>query len=93
MIETSSLRKPQVRVLKALTQSKTALTRKEISEKAEVDVSGLTEWIGSSDQATRKANDKKHFPSLLSLGLVSATEKDGEPTAYSITGKGRKALA
>jgi predicted transcriptional regulator with HTH domain len=86
------LRKPMVRILKALSKAKAPLTRSEIAEKAPCDVAGCVEWIGSSDADVRKANDTKHFPSLITLGLVKIdTTADGH-TAYTITAKG-KALA
>lgn len=91
------LRKPQIRILAALNKHG-ELTRGKISEKAPVDLAALTEYIGSDDAAIRKANDAKHFPSLLGLGFVSAAsypDKDGHdgPTEYKITASGKKALA
>lgn len=89
------LRTPQVRVLKALSLGK-ALTRKQISESGQVDSAGLTEWLGSLDETKRLANDVKHWPSLISLGLVRAEllDVEGKDTVvYTITAKGKKALA
>jgi predicted transcriptional regulator len=84
------LRKPQVRILAALNKHG-GMPRTKISEKAPVDLACCTEYIGSDDEATRKANDKSHFPSLLTLGFVSAAADEG-PTQYAITPKGRAAL-
>jgi hypothetical protein len=88
------LRKPQVRVLEALSKSGKALTRAQISDKAEVDNAMLTDYIGSTDDAKRKVNDTKLMPSLVTLGHVHAVapEEDGGPSSYSITAAGRKAL-
>lgn len=98
------LRKPQVRILKTLSKNSKPLTRSEIADKAPVDVATCVEYIGSDDDGVRKSNDKKHFPSLVTLGFVKATDgspkkgKDGTfsdnagPTEYSITATGRKAL-
>jgi hypothetical protein len=91
--EKKGLRKPQIRVLQALSKSKSALSRTEIGKKAEVDVASLTEVIGSSDAETRKKNDtRKGWKSLLTLKYVTASDKDGT-TTYSITAAGTKALA
>lgn len=98
------LRKPQIRILKTLSKNSKPLTRSEIADKAPVDVATCVEYLGSDDDSVRKANDKKHFPSLVTLGFVKATDgspkkgKDGTfsdnagPTEYSITATGRKAL-
>lgn len=90
------LRKPQVRILQCLSKGK-EMSRADISEKAPVDVAACVEYLGSDDAAVRKANDAKHFPSLISLGFVThkayPTEAGGEgPTMYQITAKGRTAL-
>src|SRR5690242_1633048 len=84
------LRAPQVRILQALAKSGKPLSRKEIAEKAPVDLAACVEYIGSADPAIRKANDVKHFPSLVSLGLVKEERHEGEPVTYAITAKGRK---
>lgn len=89
--EGSGLRKPMVRILKALKKANRPLTRKEISEKAPVDVASCVEYLGSHDDATRKANDKKHFPSLLTLGLVKFDSTADGGVAYAISAKGRTA--
>lgn len=89
------LRKPQVRVLRALNKSNRALNRSEVGTKAEVDVATLTEVIGSSDPKTRAANDKrKGWDSLITLGFVkeAAEEEEGTGTYYNITAAGKKAL-
>jgi len=90
------LRGPQVRVLVALSKSNKPLTRVQIADKAKVDQAALVEYVGSADKARREANDKKHFPSLLSLGLVRAddAEVDGrEVVVYQVTAKGRTAAS
>lgn len=86
------LRAAQLRVLAALVKADAPLTRKQIADAAECDLAGLTEHVGSSDAEKRKANDAKHFPSLLSLGMVKAADKDGV-TTYTVTAKGRQAVA
>ena len=85
------LRKPQYRILKALAKGK-PLTRAQLAEKAPVDVAACVEYVGSHDEATRKANDKKHFPSLISLGLVRfGNDEDAGAAVYEITAKGKTA--
>lgn len=85
------LRKPQVRVLKALVKAGKPLTRNEIAEKAGVDAAWLTEYIGSPDAEKRAKNDAK-FKSLITLGLVkfAAPADEGEPARYDVTPKGRE---
>jgi hypothetical protein len=85
-----ALRAAQVRILAALAKATEPMTRKQIAEAAETDLAGLTEWIGSSDDAKRKANDQKWYPSLITLGLVKAKAADGV-TTYTITAKGKRA--
>ena len=88
----SSLRKPQARILLALRKAGKGLTRSQIAEKANVDNAGCVEWVGSADDSIRKANDAKHFPSLVSLGYVKFGNNDGSAAAvYEITAKGRAA--
>lgn len=87
------LRKPQIKVLEVLSKAKSALTRNAISEKAGCRVHMLSAYLGSNDREKREANDKKHYPSLLSLGFVKAEISEGmEGTTYTITPKGLKAL-
>lgn len=89
--KSDGLRKPQIRVLQALGKSKQPLSRKEISDKGEVDLAMLNSYIGSHDTKIRAKNDKKVMPSLLTLGYVKAS--DGESgVVYSITAAGKKAL-
>ena len=91
----TDLRKPQVRILTALSKAKDGLSRKEIAEKAKVDSAWLTSWVGSLDDSVRAKNDKKVFPSLVSLGFIkpSIYDIDGKDVAvYSITAGGKKAL-
>jgi hypothetical protein len=92
--DNGGLRKPQVRILKALNRTSKHLTRAEISEKAPADLAMLNSYIGSHDDATRAKNDKKNFPSLLTLGLIAKAlpedpEKNGH-VSYKITAKGAK---
>lgn len=87
----TGLRKPQIRILLAMLAAPKPMTRKAIAEKAPVDQAACTELIGALDENVRKANDAKHFPSLLSLGLVSAekVDQDGKDVIlYSLTTKG-----
>jgi hypothetical protein len=87
----SELRRPQIRILQALVKHG-ELSRAELAAKAPVDQAACCEFIGSEDKATRLKNDKKHFPSLISLGFVSsALPKDGGAARYTITAKGREA--
>jgi hypothetical protein len=86
------LRKPQVRILQFLGAHKKPATRAEIAAGAPVDVATCVEYLGSHDKAKREANDKKHFPSLLTLKFVVATQNEGEPVVYSITDKGREEI-
>lgn len=87
------LRAPQVRILAALKKSGKAMTRNQLSEKAPVDLAMCTEYIGSTDADKRKANDAKHFPSLISLGYVKfGNGEDAGGTVVEITKSGIKAL-
>ena len=86
------LRKGQVRILEFLAKAKHPAPRKTIAEKAPVDLANCVELIGSPDAEKRAANDVKHFPCLLSLGLVKEGEDEEHGRVYSITDKGRKAL-
>jgi len=89
----TGLRKPQIRILQCLAKSRKALSRKEIAEKAPVDVAGCVEWIGSSDPETRASNDAKHFDSLITLRAVKfSLPVEGNGEAYEITSLGRKML-
>lgn len=87
----SGPRIPQIRILKALARNAKPLTRKQISEKAKVDLAWLNSYIGSNDEAIRAKNDKNIMPSLLTLGLVAFSPEEG-PTSYTITAAGRKAV-
>jgi len=90
----SDLRKPQRRILTALLNHE-SLTRKGISQVATVDNAFCTELLGSLKDEVREANDVKHFPSLISLGLIkyesAPDENDKQTTYYSLTAKGTKA--
>lgn len=89
------MRKPQIRVLKALRRVTKPLTRAEISERGEVDLAMLTEYIGSHDDAIRAKNDKAVMPSLRTLGFVKAEQHDidgRDVVVHTITASGRKAL-
>lgn len=84
------LRKPQYRILKALSKAGKGMTRAQIAEKAPVDTASCVEYLGSHDAAVRKANDAKHFPSLITLGMVKAEEQEEGAVTYTITAKGRE---
>lgn len=90
------IRKPQRRVLEWLVTTGNSATRKEIAAGAKVDQAALTEYLGSTDDAKRLANDAKHFPSLVTLGLVVASAIEGadgrDATAYAATKAGRAYL-
>lgn len=92
------LRKPQVRILAFLAKQTKPVDRNVIAAGAPVDVAMCTEYLGSSDDAKRLANDTKHFPSLLTLGLIKKIEPkviEGEPTGgttYQITAAGKTAV-
>jgi hypothetical protein len=77
-------------VLGALAKSKQPLTRPEISEKGDVDLACLNSYIGAHDKKIRAKNDK-NYKSLLTLGFVKDSEREGK-TVYAITAAGRKAL-
>lgn len=78
------------RVLEALSQAKTPLTRQEISDKAEVDSAWVGDYTGSADAKIRARLDKR-FPSLVTLKLARFGSKERQVT-YSISNAGRKAL-
>ncbi len=89
------LRKPQIRLLEALKKAGKPLSRAQAAEKAEVDQAACVEYIGSSNPEIRKSNDAKHFPSLISLGLVKHEQHDidgKDVVVYSITAKGKEKL-
>lgn len=90
------LRKAQIAILKYLAKQSTPKTRTQIAKGAEVDSAGCTEWIGSTKDEVRLANDEKHFKSLVSLKLVKQGQHDvnGKSViAYSITATGKKQAA
>lgn len=90
------LRKPQVRILKALSRNTRGLTRAQIAEKAEVPVA-MTDWVGPTDSKEINACDKKYgFKSLLSLGLIKIEQDDvngKDVFKFFITAKGAKTAA
>lgn len=90
--QTTELRVPQRRILAILAGAKAPLDRKRIARDAKCDEAGLTEHLGSQNETKRKANDTKHFPSLLTLEMVKSADTD-DGTVYTITAKGRKAVA
>jgi hypothetical protein len=93
--ETGGLRGPQVRILQLLAKSNKPITRSVIAEKAPVDVATCVEYIGSPDPEKRKKNDTKHFPSLVTLKLVSEQKQeiDGrEKVVYQLTAAGKQKL-
>jgi hypothetical protein len=87
------LRKPQIRILQTLSKNSKALSRKDISEKADVDLAMMNSYIGSSDKAVRSKNDKAVCVSLLTLGYIKEDlGEEGGPAVYKITAAGHKAL-
>lgn len=92
---TSGLKKPQERILKFLEKQTEGMSRAAIAEFAPCDVAGCVEQIGSHDEEKRLANDAKHFPSLITLGLVKfAMPAEGtRGVVYSITAKGKQVAA
>ncbi len=92
------LRKPQVRILAFLAKVNKPQDRNAIAANSPVDLAMCTEYLGSDDEAKRKANDAKHFPSLVTLGFIKAIEPkviEGEPAGgmtYQITASGKVAL-
>lgn len=88
------LRDPQVRILKALSTESAALSRRQISEKANVNLPMLLWYIGSDNEEKREKNDL-FFPSLLTLKLIKAVDKpEGQRgSSYIITAAGIKAAA
>lgn len=89
------LRGPQVRILKALAKAAQGnqkdLTRAQIAKLAPVDQAACVEYLGSHKEEVRIANDAKHFPSLVSLGLVRfGKEQEGNGVSYEITATGKK---
>ena len=88
------LRGPQQRILAFLAKQKKPVTRKQIAEGAPVDTAMATEYLGSANDAIRLKNDALRFPSLISLGLISATPADDDKpvTTYTITDAGKEAL-
>lgn len=84
------LRSAQERILKALART-SPMTRKLISQKAPCDLANCTELVGSADDDKRKANDIKHFPSLISLGLVRIRIDEEQGSMVEITAAGKKA--
>jgi hypothetical protein len=86
------LRKPQVKILACLNKAGRSLPRSLIASKAPVDLAGCCEWIGSPKDEVRKANDVKHFPSLITLGFVKPEVDEEHGNVYSITKSGQKAL-
>ena len=85
-----SLRKPQVRLLQALSGE---MLRNDWADAATVDRASCTEYVGSVYDEIREVNDEKYFPSLLTLGLVTASlyemEEGADKVFYSLTKKGQ----
>jgi hypothetical protein len=84
------LQTAQERVLRVLATLKEgqSLTRSEIAQPAWEDLSGgpidqawLTENIGSENDEKRAKNDEKHYPSLITLGLVGRSGRSHYLTA------------
>ena len=78
-----------------LAKQKQPATRKQIAEGAPVDTAMCTEYLGSDNDAIRLKNDALRFPSLITLGYITATpgETDEQPaTKYTPTDAGKEAL-
>lgn len=90
----NGLRKPMVRILRALAKSAKPLSRNQIAEKAQVDQPSLSTYIGAHDEKVRAANEKKRgITGLLTLGYVRyAGEEGSSEPVYEITAAGRRAL-
>jgi hypothetical protein len=94
----TGLCQPQIRILRCLMRSRSPLTRKEISERANVDRAWLTYYLGAARGSIRAINDLAKFPGLLTLKYVKRHDVDGHThkrrwdTVYEITQAGRKAL-
>lgn len=91
----SPVGKPQGRILKFLAKNPLkAYTRKEISEKAEVDNAYCTSYLGSADKDIREKNDKA-TKSLYTMGLVKfgPKQEEGGAVTYQITAKGKEVAA
>lgn len=93
------LRLDQVRVLRALSKSKRALTKPETAEAAGIDPTKTGVYIGPRKGESPRTSERWAFPGLVELGYVRLTltrpETDGAKgrTAVEITAAGRKALA
>lgn len=92
--EKVKLRKPQIRILQAMSRTDKCLVRAAIADRAECDYASLTDYIGAHDEAKRRANDVRYFPSLLTLGYITygPKEVDDDSPRYRLTAAGRKAL-
>lgn len=83
------LRKPQVRILQALSKAKGPMNRRQLAEKSAVAES----WVIGF---TFKACAANTSPALAELGLVKGREIDVEgrkELCFEITPKGRQAMA
>jgi hypothetical protein len=92
---TPTLRKPQIRILKALADGR-ARTRQQIVKDASVERAWCTEYLGSSNSDVRTKNDALRFPSLLTLDLIRSETIDAngkDLVVFEITPKGRRAVA
>lgn len=90
------LRKPQLRVLEALSKQKKPLSRKGVAKVSSVDEASLSGYIGANDPEIRAKDDaEKGWPCLLTLKLLKIDQMDEEGRSksfYSITKAGRDAL-
>lgn len=95
---TIKLRKPQIRVLKALARARAPLSRAMLCERAEVDSAWIGDHVGKTDAVARTAREQlTGYPGLLTLGYCEVRETDlyGDgsvvETSYVITAAGREA--
>lgn len=99
------LRPLQIKVLQLLAKQATGqppwgvLTRTSMYEALGFKTqSGLNDILGKNDPAKRAEADAAKYPSLLTLGYIklsTTSSKDDQPKerVYSITAKGKKAVA
>ncbi len=94
---TQELREPQRKILEALARADRPLTKSQLAEIAQADVSKMQRYVGSLDPIlTLKKENQTGFPALVTLGYVQLT-KQSRPKGVAvalveITAKGKQAL-
>jgi len=89
----STLRKPQVRLILALTAP---MNRGDWATSGGVNETTATAYVGSLNPETREVNDERYWVSLLTLKLVKVKMEDEEGknvAYYDLTAKGKKLQA